>query len=99
MLRLELAVAQRSVIGSPEAHRTEEGPADTVTNPDTVRTVFIDWPDQSPWIHYSVFIFISTPCPPAGNKLFIFIFILFYSASSHLILCASPVWCSLLSGA
>jgi hypothetical protein len=33
MLRLELAVAQRSVIGSPEAHRTKEGLAVTVTNP------------------------------------------------------------------
>jgi hypothetical protein len=31
MLRLELAVVQRSVIGSPEAHRTKEGPAVTVT--------------------------------------------------------------------
>jgi hypothetical protein len=33
VLRLELSVAQLRVIGSPEAHRTKEGPAVTVTNP------------------------------------------------------------------
>jgi hypothetical protein len=57
MLRLELAVAQLRMIGSPEAHRTKEGPAVTVTNPDTVRTVLIDWPNQSPWIRF-LFLFL-----------------------------------------
>jgi hypothetical protein len=33
MLRLELAVTQLRMIGSPEAHRTKEGPAVTVTKP------------------------------------------------------------------
>lgn len=81
MLRLELAVAQLRVIGPPEAHRTKEGPAVTVTNPDTVRTVFIDWPNQSPWIRF-LFLFLLHV---TNNKLFIFILLYFISSYAPLL--------------